>query len=174
MAEASEKSLQDLAAKVGVYPEDAYHFVREGLSFAVHRVHGPETPAQAAVMRYLARNSLTLEDLATLYQERALSASVLEAIEEAGGVEALNRHVSGGELCWGLRDYAQYRWGIMARRVLEAWNVRATEDFGRLVFAMIDYEFMQKQPSDTLEDFKNVFDFAEAFDDSYEVPTNRL
>jgi len=77
-----------------------------------------------------------------------------------------SRHVSGKELCLGLRDYAVTRWGMLAPTVLERWNVRTTEDFGRLVFAMIDVGVLRKTEQDTLEDFQGVFDFAEAFQEA--------
>ena len=173
MAETHERSLQELATKVGDFPEDAYHFIREGLGYAVTRVHGPETPAQLAVMRYLVKHKLDLADLSELYESGQLSKSVAAAIEDSGGIENLNRHVSGAELCWGLREYSQLRWGLLARTVLELWSIRCTYDFGRLVFAMIEYEFMQKQPCDSIDDFKEVFDFREAFDESYRIALDR-
>jgi len=169
MNEPGEKTLQQLVSHVGRYPESAYHFVREGLSYAVQRVHGPESPAQITVMRYLLRNGLDLAELRELFANGSLSAPVVAAINEAGGIDRLNRHVSGQDLCWGLRDYALQRWGRLARSVLAAWDVLETFDFGRIVFAMIDFDFMQKQPSDTIDDFRDVFDFAEAFDGCYQI-----
>ena len=74
-----------------------------------------------------------------------------------------SRHVSGQQLCLGLRDYAIKRYGLMARSVLHRWNVKRTDDFGRIVFAMIDEGLMRKTPEDSLDDFANVFDFDEAF-----------
>ena len=74
-----------------------------------------------------------------------------------------SRHVSGKQLCLGLRDYAVTRWGMLAPTVLGSWNVHSTEDFGRLVFAMIDAGVLRKTEQDTLEDFQGVFDFGEAF-----------
>ena len=169
MAEAPKKSFQELAERVGDYPEQAYHFVREGLSFAVTQTHGPETPAQAAIRHYQDKHEIDFAELCELYEGGGLPDSVVAAIEDAGGIEKLNRHVGGGELCWGLREYAHYRWGALARLVLDSWNIHCTRDFGRLVFAMIDYELMQKQPSDSLDDFNDVFDFHEAFDGSYKI-----
>lgn len=169
-----EKSLQDLVAKVGLYPEEAYHFVREGLSYAVNLVHGPESPAHVAVLKYMARHKLSIEELLERYERGELSAAIRTAIADAGGPERLNRHVSGAEMCWGIREYAQQRWGRLARQVLDAWNLRCTFDFGRLVFAMIDVDLMQKQPSDSIEDFRDVFDFADAFDQSYRIPFEHL
>ena len=73
------------------------------------------------------------------------------------------RHVSGQQLCHGLRDVAILRWGLMAKTVLNSWNVRETLDFGKIVYAMIDNELMQKTEGDSLEDFRDVFDFNQAF-----------
>ena len=73
------------------------------------------------------------------------------------------RHVSGQQLCLGLRDFAIEKYGLLAPIVLEHWNVRRTEDFGRIVFAMIEGGVMTKTAEDTLEDFRAIFDFREAF-----------
>ena len=78
---------------------------------------------------------------------------------------AEGRHVTGGQLCLGLRDYALRQYGRLAKMVLHSWNIRETADFGRIVFAMIDAGLMRKTEEDTLEDFQGVFDFDEAFGD---------
>jgi uncharacterized repeat protein (TIGR04138 family) len=77
--------------------------------------------------------------------------------------EPERRHVSGQQLCLGLRDYAIKRYGLLARAVLRRWNVQKTEDFGRIVFAMIDAGLMKKTEEDLPEHFRGVFDFDEAF-----------
>ena len=74
-----------------------------------------------------------------------------------------DRHISGQQLCLGLRDHAIERYGLMAPVVLEHWNVRRTEDFGRIVFAMIEGGLMSRTDEDTMEDFRSVFHFDEAF-----------
>jgi uncharacterized repeat protein (TIGR04138 family) len=74
-----------------------------------------------------------------------------------------DRHVTGPQLCMGLRDYAVSTYGMLARTVLSRWGIRSTGDFGRIVFAMIDAGLMRKSDEDSLEDFQNVFDFEEAF-----------
>lgn len=74
-----------------------------------------------------------------------------------------SRHVSGQELCLGLRDFAIRQYGLLARTVLESWGIRRTEDFGRIVFAMVEAELMKKTDDDSLDDFQEVFEFDEAF-----------
>lgn len=82
---------------------------------------------------------------------------------EGGSDES--RHVSGQQLCLGLRDYAVRQYGRLARTVLSNWHINTTRDFGRIVFAMIDAEIMRKTEHDTVEDFADVYDFDEAFGD---------
>ena len=84
-----------------------------------------------------------------------------------------NRHVSGQQLCLGLKDFALDQYGLMARTVLSHWNVRKTEDFGRMVFAMVEAGLMRKTDDDTLEDFTDVFEFNDAFGPAKADPANR-
>lgn len=74
------------------------------------------------------------------------------------------RHVSGQQLCIGLKDYAIRRYGRLARLVLSRWSIRRTDDFGRIVFAMIDAGVMRKQDQDRIDDFRDVYEFDDVFD----------
>ena len=87
-----------------------------------------------------------------------------EGIPETPTGPAPNEHhVSGRQLCNGLRDYALQRYGMLARTVLSRWGIRRTEDFGRIVYGMIDLGLLRKNDNDTIDDFRGVFDFDEAF-----------
>ena len=169
MVDQTEHTLQDLVAHLGRYPEDAFLFVREGLSYAAERVHGSETEGHRALQHFLIQHDLDWSDLVAKYHAGELSDSVVGAIEAAGGCDKLNRHVSGRELCWALRDYALKRWGIMARVVLESWNVKSSADFGRIVFGFINFDMMRSQENDTIEDFNDVFSFDAAFDEPFQA-----
>lgn len=79
------------------------------------------------------------------------------------------RHISGQELTEGIRRYALQQFGPMAKTVLNYWGVFKTLDFGNIVFALIDAKLLSKQPEDTLEDFKNVYAFEDAFDKGYNI-----
>ncbi|MEK6674095.1 MAG: Minf_1886 family protein [Planctomycetota bacterium] len=167
MVEMKATSLDDLVRHVGRYPEEAFLFIREGLTFATERMHGAETPVHRALQEYMASNQLDWNDLISKYSDGSLPPPLQETIDVAGGWEKLNRHVSGRDLCWGLRDLALQRWGLLARVVLDAWNIRSTKDFGRIVFGFIDFDLMQKQTDDTLDDFADVFSFIEALDEGF-------
>jgi uncharacterized repeat protein (TIGR04138 family) len=80
-------------------------------------------------------------------------------------LEIANRHVTGRELCIGLRDYALGQYGMLARTVLERWGIERTDDFGQIVFAMVDAGLMRANDNDTTDDFNGVYRFDEAFDD---------
>lgn len=74
-----------------------------------------------------------------------------------------SRNVTGQQLCLGLRDYAIKQYGLLARTVLARWGVTRTDDFGRIVFAMVELGLMRKTDDDRMEDFRGVYDFEEAF-----------
>ena len=87
-----------------------------------------------------------------------------ENASKASNAGGEDRHVSGQQLCLGLRDYALVKYGMLARTVLGRWGIQRTDDFGRIVFAMIDAGFMRKSDSDCFEDFQGVYDFEESFE----------
>ncbi|MEM8739207.1 MAG: Minf_1886 family protein [Planctomycetota bacterium] len=74
-----------------------------------------------------------------------------------------SRHVTGQMLCEGLRDFALQQYGLLAGTVLRRWRITECEDFGHIVFAMVQSGMMHKTEDDTLDDFHNVFSFREAF-----------
>lgn len=100
------------------------------------------------------------------YDERAYL-FILAAIEYLQGKLPSRRHVSGQELAWACRDLALERFGLLARTVLDCWGVRTTDDFGHLVYALVDVGLLSTQPGDTLEDFVGVYDFRRALDEGY-------
>jgi uncharacterized repeat protein (TIGR04138 family) len=82
-----------------------------------------------------------------------------------------NRHVTGQQLCEGLGELARAKWGRMARTVLRRWNMTSTFDFGRIVYAMIEMKEMQKVEEDSIDDFRDVYDFETAFETGYRIPS---
>jgi len=80
-----------------------------------------------------------------------------------------SRHITGRQLSEGLREFALLQWGMLAGTVLRRWNICRTDDFGRIVFAMVKSGWMSKTDEDTIEDFRNVFDFRTAFEEGYRI-----
>ncbi|MBN1676523.1 MAG: hypothetical protein JXR37_36105 [Kiritimatiellae bacterium] len=76
---------------------------------------------------------------------------------------ARKRHVSGQELLEGIRTYALDEYGPMAMTVLRSWGVGRTEDFGAIVFKMVEKGILGKTEEDKLQDFANGYDFEAAF-----------
>ncbi len=79
------------------------------------------------------------------------------------------KHVSGGELLEGFRDHAVATFGFLARTVLFEWGIERTDDVGDLVFHLIEEDLLQKTADDRREDFHDLFDFAEAFDEGFRL-----
>ena len=96
------------------------------------------------------------------YNERAY-VFVLAALEFAQTRLPARRHLSGAELAWACRDVALEQFGMLANAVLTHWGVHTTQDFGEIVFMLIDVGLLARQPTDKLEDFAHVYDFADVF-----------
>ena len=79
------------------------------------------------------------------------------------------RHVTGVELLVGIRDLALQRYGPMAKAVLNSWGVKTTNDFGAIVFNMVEAGLLSKTEEDCIEDFHAVYDFDDAFVRSYDL-----
>src|SRR4030095_1995971 len=73
------------------------------------------------------------------------------------------RHVAGPELLEGVRQYALKEFGPMVVTVLSYWGIKSCEDVGHMVFNLIGAGIFGKTEEDSIDDFKNVFDFHEAF-----------
>lgn len=81
-------------------------------------------------------------------------------------------HITGQELCAGVRELAVKRFGLLAKTVFAHWGVKSTTDFGRIVFELIERGEMRKTDRDSLDDFVDVYDFEDAFDRDYAIDTS--
>jgi uncharacterized repeat protein (TIGR04138 family) len=73
------------------------------------------------------------------------------------------RHVAGPELLEGVRQYAVKEFGPMVLTVFDNWGIHRTEDVGNMVFNLIDAGIFGKTEEDSIEDFKDVYGFDDAF-----------
>ncbi|QDV06836.1 hypothetical protein Poly30_23520 [Planctomycetes bacterium Poly30] len=82
----------------------------------------------------------------------------------------VSRHVTGQELLEGMRIHAVRTFGPLAAQVWRTWGVKSTMDWGQIVFNLVENELLRRQETDSIEDFKDGYDFEEAFVTSY-VPS---
>jgi uncharacterized repeat protein (TIGR04138 family) len=71
-------------------------------------------------------------------------------------------HVSCNELLDGIKAYGLAEYGPLAKTVFSHWGIHKTDDFGEIVFNMIESGLMGRTEQDSKEDFKDVYDFNEA------------
>ncbi|MBY0308485.1 MAG: hypothetical protein K2Q09_07060 [Phycisphaerales bacterium] len=124
----------EIRRRAQAFPPAAFDFVRDGLAYTVEKM----APGKAGS----------------------------ESVPESEAVIAAapgGRHISGQQLCAGLREMARERYGMLALTVLHRWNVRATDDFGVMVYALIDRGEMRSSHDDRFEDFSRQYDFGEVF-----------
>lgn len=99
--------------------------------------------------------TLCLED--PRYHEDAYD-FVLEALSFTQHKFRRRKHVTGKELLEGVKILLMERFGVMALSVLQYWGIKATEDFGNIVFNLIQKKILSKTEEDSLEDFRDVYD----------------
>ncbi len=83
-----------------------------------------------------------------------------------------SNHVSGQQLLEGIREYALDQYGPMTMTLLEQWGVNACEDFGEIVFNLVEHGVFGKTESDQKQDFSRGYDFRNAFVQPY-LPENK-
>jgi len=136
------------------YTLDAYLFVLEALTFAQESLGMGHEPESGDL------EPMPVEEPAAKPRSRRRSRRQPE------------RHVSGQELCEAARRYGLQQYGFLAPTVQASWGIRRTDDFGEIVFNMIEIGQMRKTKADKREDFHGVYDFDDAFarDLSFVVP----
>ena len=73
------------------------------------------------------------------------------------------RHVTGPELLAGVRQYALKEFGPLVMTVFDNWGIHSCEDIGNMVFNLIGAGIFGKTEEDSIEDFKDVYDFGASF-----------
>ena len=101
------------------------------------------------------------------YNERAYL-FLLGTIEFLQSRLEVRRHVSAVELAWACRDFAVEQYGLLAPGVLAHWGITRTDDFGRIVYTLVEVGLLVTQPGDHESDFNAVYEFTDAFGRSYD------
>ncbi len=123
------------------YAPEAYQFVRDALSYGQEVLGlGSEEPTQP-----------------------------VSDLPEPDPDLPVERHMTGPQLCEGVRIYASEQYGYMASTVLKNWGLTSTSDIGEIVYNLINVGLMKRSDSDNREDFDDVYDFEEVFCKKFEI-----
>jgi uncharacterized repeat protein (TIGR04138 family) len=122
-----------------------------------------------ALENILAKDSRYARDAYFFLREALDFTQKLISRENRGAV----RHVSGQELLDGIRQYALQQFGPMTVTVFEDWGVKRCEDFGEIVFNMVEIGLLAKTENDGRADFQNGYHFTDAFHKPF-WPQSRL
>lgn len=133
-----EEIVERLAAQDPRYRPEAYGFLREALDYT--------------------QKKFAAERVARGGGERAEASAGDEAAEDQE-----RHHVTGQQLVEGIRDYAVREFGPMSMLVLSEWGLTRCEDFGEIVFNLIDAQVLRKTEKDSREDFRGGYTFEDAF-----------
>ena len=89
--------------------------------------------------------------------------------------DTTDRHVTGQQLLEGIRLYALKTFGPMSLFTLQELGVRSCEDFGEIVFNLVEYGqgLFGKTEQDSRNDFKPGYDFEIAFRQPF-LPTLKI
>ena len=82
-------------------------------------------------------------------------------------------HVTGKELLEGFRDLALAEFGPLAKTVLEEWGIAKCAEVGEIVFQLVSMGVLGKNENDKIDDFEELWSFAEAFDFPFQPQTAR-
>lgn len=75
----------------------------------------------------------------------------------------ITHHVDGPELLAGIRVYALKQFGPMVVTVFNYWGIDKCEHFGHMVFNLVQAGVFGKTETDSIDDFKDIYDFHDAF-----------
>jgi uncharacterized repeat protein (TIGR04138 family) len=83
-------------------------------------------------------------------------------------------HVKGPELLEGIRDLALREFGLMAWTVFRLWGIQRTDDFGEIVFNLVESNLMSKTEEDSRSDFHNVYDLEQALVQGFRIQLDEV
>jgi uncharacterized repeat protein (TIGR04138 family) len=88
------------------------------------------------------------------------------ALDDDG--DPVDPHVSGEELLRGGCELAVREFGLMAPLVFRRWGLAHTDDFGAIVFRLIEAGRLSRGDADDPHDFHELFDLQHELAEGYE------
>jgi uncharacterized repeat protein (TIGR04138 family) len=104
-----------------------------------------------------------------VYDALTHTQKMLGRVQPAAGQAGPEHHVGGQQLLEGIRDLALREFGLLARTVFRMWGIHRTDDFGEIVFNLVDAKLMSKTAEDSRRDFHEVYDLDQALVREYRI-----
>jgi uncharacterized repeat protein (TIGR04138 family) len=92
---------------------------------------------------------------------------VMEALSFSQKKFKKAKHISGEELLTGIKSLLLKKFGPMTLMVLKHWGIKTTDDFGNIVYNLVENKVLAKDTNDHYDSFKNAYDFEEVFNKGY-------
>ena len=90
-------------------------------------------------------------------------AFVMDALSFAQKKFKCQTHVTGQQLLEALREFSVLEFGPLTVPVFKHWGITNTEDFGNIVFNMVENRLLSKTSEDNMASFRDFYDFNEVF-----------
>jgi uncharacterized repeat protein (TIGR04138 family) len=150
------------------YQIEGYQFIREALQYSqdVLELGGNQPKSEATKSPESDSNSPESRSSDSKTGDSKTGGSSQKESENP------ENHLTGQQLCEGIRLYARDQYGYLAKLVLNSWGIHTTSDFGEMVYNLIRIEQMKKSPSDRREDFDDVYEFENAFEPHFITSSN--
>lgn len=103
---------------------------------------------------------------------KAIEALIKDEKKKNPFADEVEPDISGNNLCYFFRDTLLARFGPCAIDVLDTWNIKKTNDFGKIVYKLISVKILGKSEKDSIDDFDNVYDFVKEFVLPYKLGRN--
>ena len=108
-----------------------------------------------------------------VFSALAHTQEMLGRVPPPEGPAGQDYHVSGPQLLDGVRELALREFGLMARTVFRMWGIDRTDDFGEIVFNLIEGGLMSRTDRDSREDFHDLFDLDQALVRDYRIEVGK-
>jgi uncharacterized repeat protein (TIGR04138 family) len=92
---------------------------------------------------------------------------VMEALSFSQVKFKKSKHISGEELLTGIKALLLKKFGPMTVQVLKHWGIKTTDDFGNIVYNLVENKVLARDTHDHYDSFKNAYDFDEVFIKGY-------
>ena len=97
------------------------------------------------IVEEICRKDPRFEPEAYVFVKRALDFTIKQLDKDRKGAE---RHVTAIELLDGIKSFALQEFGPMTLTVLHEWRITRTDDFGEIVFNMVETGTLGKTEED--------------------------